>query len=107
MLTDKAPELLEGIVEVDETPIGGSLTNIHASRKKRLNLKRDDNKTMVFGAIQRGGKVRTKVMEVVTLENVNEAIQNFVALDSTLVTDEHHAYNKVGQKYNHKKNPQG
>lgn len=103
MLTDKDPELLEGIVEVDETLVGGSLTNIHESKKKRLNLKREDNKTMVFGAIQRGGKVRTKVIPVVTLENVNEAIENFVALESTMVTDEHHAYNKVGKKYNHKK----
>ena len=50
-------QLLDGIVEVDETLIGGSLKNIHASKKKRLNLKRDDNKTMVFGAIQRDGKV--------------------------------------------------
>jgi transposase-like protein/ribosomal protein L37AE/L43A len=103
MLTDNAPELLEGIVEIDETYIGGSLKNIHASKKERLNLKREDNKTMVFGAIQRGGKVRTKVIPQTNLENVNEAIENFVALDSTMVTDEHHAYNKVGKKYNHKK----
>src|SRR5437762_7392600 len=52
MLTDKAPELLEGIVEVDETYVGGSLRNIHASKKEKLNLKREDNKTMVFGAVQ-------------------------------------------------------
>lgn len=59
MLTDKAPELLEGIVEVDETYIGGSLKNIHAKKKKLKGL---DNKTMVFGAIQRQGKVRVKVI---------------------------------------------
>lgn len=101
MLTDKAPELLDGIVEVDETYVGGSLRNIHACKK--VNLKREDNKTMVFGAIQRGGKVRTKVIPQTTLENVSAAIEGFVALDSTMVTDEHHAYNKVGQKYNHRK----
>lgn len=103
MLTDKAPELLEGIVEVDETYVGGSLKNIHASKKERLNLKREDNKTMVFGAVQRNGKVRTKVIPETTLENVTEAIESFVAPDSTMVTDEHRAYNKVGKKYNHKK----
>jgi transposase-like protein len=102
MLTDKAPELLEGIVEVDETYVGGSLKNIHASKKQRLNLKREDNKTMVFGAVQRDGKVRTKVIPQTTLENVSAAIEEFVAVDSTMVTDEHHAYKKVGQKYNHK-----
>lgn len=101
MLIDKAPELLEGIVELDETYVGGSLKNIHA--KKKEALKGLDNKTMVFGAIQRGGKVRTKVIPQTNLENINSAIEGFVKLDSTMVTDEHHAYNKVGQKYNHKK----
>lgn len=103
MLIDKAPELLEGIVEVDETYVGGSLKNIHASKKEQLKLKRGDNKTMVFGAVQRDGKVRTKVIPETNIENVNEAIENFVALDSFMVTDEHHAYNKVGRKYKHRK----
>ena len=101
MLTDKAPELLEGIVEVDETYVGGSLKNIHA--KKKEALKGLDNKTMVFGAIQRNGKVRTRVIPKTNLENISEAIEDFVKLDSTMVSDEHHAYNQVGKKYNHRK----
>ncbi len=103
MLTDKSPELLDGIVEVDETLIGGSLKNIHASKKKRLNLKRDDNKTMVFGAIQRNGKVRTKVIGEVNIENISDALTDFVAVDSTMVSDESRAYNKVGEKYKHRR----
>lgn len=101
MLTDKAPELLEGIVEVDETYVGGSLKNIHASKKEKL--KGVDNKTMVFGAIQRNGKVRTKVIPQTNLENISEAIEDFVKLNSTMVSDEHNAYNQVGKKYNHRK----
>lgn len=101
MLTDKAPELLEGIVEVDETWVGGSLKNIHASKKKEL--KRDGNKTMVFGAVQRQGKVRVKVIPETNIENVSNAIEEFVATDSTMVSDEHAAYNKVGKKYNHRR----
>ena len=101
MLKDNAPELLEGIVEVDETYVGGSLINIHTKKKEKL--KGLDNRTMVFGAVQRGGKVKTKVIHQTNLENVTEAIEGFVAVNSTMVTDEHHAYNKVGQKYNHRK----
>ncbi|MFT3701174.1 MAG: IS1595 family transposase [Agriterribacter sp.] len=101
MLTDKAPELLEGIVEVDETYVGGKESNKHAHKK--LGKGSRDGKTMVFGAVQRGGKVRTKVIPQTNLENVTEATEGFVALDSTMVTDEHHAYNKVGKRYNHRK----
>lgn len=101
MLTDKAPELLEGIVELDETYVGGSLKNIHASKKEKL--KGLDNKTMVFGAIQRQGKVRVKVIPQTNIENISKAIEDFVAIGSTMVTDEHHAYNQVGLKYNHRK----
>jgi len=101
MLTDKAPELLDGIVEVDETYVGGSLKNIHA--KKKEALKGLDNKTMVFGAIQRNGKLRTKVIPQTNIENISKAIEEFVAPNSFMVSDEHHAYNKVGEKYNHRK----
>jgi len=101
MLTENAPELLEGIVEVDETYIGGSLKNIHA--KKKEALKGLDNKTMVFGAVQRDGKVKTKVIPQTNIENISGAIEEFVATDSFMVSDEHHAYNKVGEKYKHRK----
>jgi transposase-like protein/ribosomal protein L37AE/L43A len=101
MLTNNAPELLEGIVEVDETYIGGSESNKHAHKRKVKGGA--GGKTMVFGAIQRGGKVRTKVIPQTNLENVSEAIEGFIAPDSTMVTDEHQAYNQVGKKYNHKK----
>lgn len=101
MLTDKAPELLEGIVEVDETYVGGSLKNIHAKKKEKLNGL--DNKTMVFGAIQRQGKVRVKVIPQTNIENIQNAINEFVVPESFMVSDEHHAYNKVGQQYQHRK----
>jgi transposase-like protein len=101
MLTDKAPELLEGIVECDESWVGGSLINQHASKKAGKDGLY--NKTMVFGAVQRNGKVRTKVIPVTNTENINKAIQELVQVGSTMVTDEHKAYNKVGEKYTHKR----
>lgn len=101
MLKDNDPELLEDIVEVDETWIGGAFKNIHA--KKKEGKKGLENKTMVFGAVQRGGKVRTKVIPETTIENVEQAIQEFVAPGSIMVSDEHKAYNQVGKKYDHRR----
>ncbi|MBS1916870.1 MAG: IS1595 family transposase [Bacteroidetes bacterium] len=101
MLTNNAPELLEGIVEVDECYIGGLESNKHKSKRKvRGGV---SSKTMVIGAIQRNGKVRTKVIPKTDIENVGKVIEEFVAPESTMVTDTHHAYNKVGLKYKHKK----
>ena len=99
MLTDKAPELLNDIVEVDETYIGGKISNKHASKRKEL--KRNDNKSMVVGALQRGGKVKTKVVPHADIENVQKTINEFVEPNSTMVTDESHAYKKVSQNYKH------
>lgn len=101
MLTNNAPELLDGIVEIDETYVGGSESNKHASKRKVKGSA--SGKAMVLGAVQRNGKVKTKVIPATDIENINKAIEEFVAPDSYMVTDEHHAYNKVGKKYKHRK----
>jgi hypothetical protein len=99
MLTDKAPELLEGIVEVDETYVGGSISNKHTSKRKLY--KANDNKTMVFGAVQRKGKVRTRVISEVSIDNVKTAIKDFIEPNSNMVSDEHRVYNHLEGIYKH------
>jgi transposase-like protein/ribosomal protein L37AE/L43A len=100
MLTNNAPELLDGICEVDESYIGGKESNKHAS--KRTVKGGVGNKIMVLGAVQRKGKVKTKVIAQTNIENITKAIQEFIAPNSIMVTDEHHAYNRVHELYEHK-----
>jgi len=53
-----------GEVEVDETFIGGKARNMHLSkRQRRITGTGGKDKTAVMGILERGGKVRTKVVE--------------------------------------------
>src|SRR4051812_42028738 len=56
-LKDEGAELLDGIVEVDETFIGGKPRYSHPGQQGWRG-----NKTMVMGAIERGGKLRVQAM---------------------------------------------
>jgi transposase-like protein len=57
---------------------------------------------MVLGAIQREGKLKTKVIPKVDIENVNKVIKEFIAPASIMVTDESNAYNRVKNDYEHR-----
>ncbi len=63
-MQDESAELLRGIVEADETFIGGKSRNMHEADKRRRSIGgrgNADHMTMVLGAIERGGDVRLKV----------------------------------------------
>ena len=56
-------KMLSGQVEVDETFIGGKARNMHLDkRERRITVLAEKIKLSVFGALERGGKVRTVVI---------------------------------------------
>lgn len=95
MLADNEPELLTGIVEVDETYVAGNDKNRHERKKKG----RVAAKPIVIGAVQRQGKVKTKVITDMTKESFDEVLAEFVAPEAVVITDEHKAYNNAHKTY--------
>src|ERR1051325_8852187 len=57
-LHEKHSGKLTGHVEADETFIGGKARNMHANKRAKMNGAFSDNKTIVAGVLQRGGKVK-------------------------------------------------
>lgn len=77
--------LLSGEVEADETWIGG--------KRKRKGYR--DNKTIVFGAVERKGKVTTHIVNDSTEQSLLTPIRDNIAKGSHLMTDEWRAYKSI------------
>ena len=102
-MAKKGNALLQGIVEADETYIGGKPRK-HGKYKDTEPAKRGrgTKKTPVIGAVQRGGKVVAEVAKGLTGRHILEFIRSAVNLkDSKLITDEFKAYNLIGEQMKH------
>jgi hypothetical protein len=95
-------EKLGGIVEIDETYVGGSDKNRHWDKKSRITGRGDPKKTVVVGAVKRKGNVVARVVRNVahgTLERfVNETVSTKVSL---LCTDDFHGYGRLHYRFPH------
>jgi transposase-like protein len=93
---------LSGVVEADETYVGGLDKNRHAD--KRYNSmyihgsKRRGDKTMVAGVLQRGGGVRARVVNSVKATDLAPILNENIEPGSTLYTDDLHSYRKFDKK---------
>jgi len=86
---------LNGTVEADETYVGG-----RPRHRSRANIKgRGTDKPCVLALVERGGRVKTKIIPTVNAANVQSFIRENVARDSRIMTDEYAAYMGIGRHF--------
>ena len=97
---------LGGEVEADETYIGGKARNMRRGRWTELRRQRALGRTnagraVVLGMLERGGKVRARVVPNVQKPTLHKHVTANVERGATLYTDQLMSYTGLGADYEH------
>lgn len=110
-------DLFNGIVEIDETYIGGAKAN-HSKKKRQerrdngLQITGMQDKQAVIGLLERAGRIKLQLLEKAHGKTIKPIIEQTVSKDASVVTDgfgayagldkqykEHHVLNKEKEEY--------
>ena len=104
-MAEASPEPLTGVVEVDEKYCGGKPRKLSRGEKEKLLAEgkeipvrkrgRGTSKTPVVSAVQRDGKVRSRVVANVNGQNLREFMTRAIDPSATVCTDELNMYPKA------------
>jgi transposase-like protein len=91
---DKAnnPGPLKNHVEIDETYVGGKIKGKGTGKNVYMQ-----NKTIVFGMVERGGVLRGQVIPDDRKQTLFPIIKANIAQNSTISTDTHRSYRKLNR----------
>lgn len=106
MLKNKSIEKLNGIVEADETYIGGKTSNKHKAERERRNSAGTGayHQKPVLALLERNGQVRTQVIDKSIGAIIKPIITSQVSESAQLITDGHGAYSGLTRQIvNHEK----
>ena len=101
-MATKGNTLLKGIIEADETYIGGKPRKSNQKDVEPNKRGRGTDKDAVIGAVERGGNVVAQLVPNVSGRTILDFIRHAVKTDeSTLITDEFRSYNKLSEVMHH------
>ena len=97
------PIVLQGIIEADETYIGGKPRKKNKKEDREPAKRgRGTSKNAVIGAVERRGQVVAEVAKGLTGRTIFEFIRRVVNVkESELMTDEYHTYNTLSSQLKH------
>ncbi len=99
---------MDGVVEVDETFIGGAARFMHAKvRRERFGGKTGPTgKTVVMGLLEKhSGKtsrVRAEVLPALTTAELDSRVRKYVLKGAEIHTDQNQGYRQLSDEYTHK-----
>jgi transposase-like protein len=89
---------LKGDIEADETYIGGKV-RYRPGQTAQDRQNKYENKSSVFGMVQRDGDVRFQLFDRITADRIGYYIAENADLTCRLMTDESPAYTSVGRAF--------
>jgi hypothetical protein len=90
-----------GVVEVDETFIGGKARNMHKAKRTTAMQYRHKGKVVVMGMLERGGNVRTEIIGDRDKATLQGNVKLHVEPGARVMTDELIAYWGLDEAYAH------
>jgi transposase-like protein len=96
--------LFNGIVEIDETYIGGAKANHskkerQARRNSGLKITGMEDKQAVIGLLERAGRIKLQVIEKADGKTIKPIIEQTVSKEASLVTDGFGGYAGLDKQY--------
>jgi transposase-like protein len=102
MQDDNSGGKLGGEVEVDETFIGGKARNMHKSkREEKITGRGPEGKEIVFGMVERGGKVIAGHVDSRKKKDLQPLIRARVEAGAAIFSDELKSYSGLEADYQH------